>query len=160
MINNKRLLALIPALSGSKRLPHKNSLNLGSKPPIACSIDAGLQSKYVDRVVVSTDSNAIAVMAKQYGADTPFIRPEILASDTATTTDEVLYAISMLEKKNDFYDHIIFLQPTSYKLSIADYLSKNGLNSPSYIDLAIEDIEYIYTQFKNVLTTFYSDKKE
>ena len=77
MINNKRLLALIPARSGSKRLPHKNSLNFGGKPLIAWSIDAGLQSKYVDRVVVSTESNAIAAIAKHYGADIPFIRPEI-----------------------------------------------------------------------------------
>jgi CMP-N,N'-diacetyllegionaminic acid synthase len=102
VINNKRLLALIPARSGSKRLPHKNSLNLGGKPLIAWSIDAGLQSKYVDRVVVSTDSNAIAAMAKQYGADIPFIRPEILASDTATTIDVVRHAMSMLEKKMIF----------------------------------------------------------
>ena len=113
MINNKRLLALIPARSGSKRLPHKNSLNLGGKPLIAWSIDAGLQSKYVDRVVVSTESNAIAAIAKHYGADIPFIRPEILASDTATTIDVVRHAISMLEKENDFYDYILLLQPTS-----------------------------------------------
>jgi len=113
MINNKRLLALIPARSGSKRLPHKNSLNFGGKPLIAWSIDAGLQSKYVDRVVVSTESNAIAAIAKHYGADIPFIRPEILASDTATTIDVVRHAISMLEKENDFYDYILLLQPTS-----------------------------------------------
>ena len=56
--------------------------------------------------------------------------------------------------------HIILLQPTSYKLGVADYFSKNGLNSPSYIDLEIEDIKYICMQFKNLLTTFYLDKKE
>ena len=126
MINNKRLLALIPARSGSKRLPHKNSLNLGGKPLIAWSIDAGLQSKYVDRVVVSTDSNAIAAMAKQYGADIPFIRPEVLASDTATTIDVVRHAISMLEKENDFYDYILLLQPTS------------PLRNTKHIDEAVE----------------------
>lgn len=126
MINNKRLLALIPARSGSKRLPHKNSLNLGGKPLIAWSIDAGLQSKYVDRVVVSTDSNAIAAMASQYGADTPFVRPEILASDTATTIDVVRHAISMLEKENDFYDYILLLQPSS------------PLRNSKHIDEAVE----------------------
>lgn len=126
MINDKRLLALIPARSGSKRLPHKNSLNLGGKPLIAWSIDAGLQSKYVDRVVVSTDSNAIASIAKQYGADSPFIRPEILANDTATTIDVVRHAISMLEKENDFYDYILLLQPSS------------PLRNTKHIDEAVE----------------------
>ncbi len=113
MIDNKRLLALIPARSGSKRLPNKNSLNFGGKPLIAWSIDAGIQSKYVDRVVVSTDSNTIASIARQYGADTPFMRPEILSTDTASTIDVVQHAIAMLENEKDFYDYIILLQPTS-----------------------------------------------
>jgi len=126
VINNKRLLALIPARSGSKRLPHKNSLNFGGKPLIAWSIDAGLQSKYVDRVVISTDSTAIAAIAKKYGADAPFVRPEILASDTATTIDVVRHAINMLEKENDFYDYILLLQPTS------------PLRNTKHIDEAVE----------------------
>tara|TARA_B100000780_G_C21085947_1_gene437475 strand:+ start:426 stop:833 length:408 start_codon:yes stop_codon:yes gene_type:complete len=135
VINNKRLLALIPACSGSKRLPNKYSLNFGGKPLIAWSIDAGLQSKYFDRVVVSTDSNAKAATAKQYGADTPFIRPEILASDTETTIDLVLDSISMPRKEDDLYYHMILLKPKSYKLGVADYLSKNGFNFSSNIDL-------------------------
>ena len=113
MIDNKRLLALIPARSGSKRLPHKNSLMFGGKPLIAWSIDAGIHSKYVDRVVVSTDCNVIASIARQYGADTPFMRPEILSTDTASTFDVVHHAIEMLEEEEDFYDYILLLQPTS-----------------------------------------------
>lgn len=85
----------------------------GGKPLIAWSIDAGIHSKYVDRVVVSTDCNVIASIARQYGADTPFIRPEIFSTDTASTFDVVQHAIEMLGKEEDFYDYILLLQPTS-----------------------------------------------
>ena len=84
MINQKRLLALIPARGGSKRLPNKNILNFGGKPLVAWSINAALESKYVDRV--STDSSHCS-SRRRYGADTPFLRPKNLASDTATTVD-------------------------------------------------------------------------
>ena len=126
MIHNGRLLALIPARSGSKRLPNKNTLNLGGKPLIAWSIEAGLQSEYVDRVVVSTDSNSIAEISKQYGADVPFMRPNTLANDTATTIDVVRHTVSMLASQNDFYDYILLLQPTS------------PLRNASHIDEAVE----------------------
>lgn len=85
----------------------------GGKPLIAWSIDAGLQSKYVDRVVVSTDSKSIAELAEKFGADVPFMRPETLANDSATTVSVVQHAVRVLEKDNDFYDYVIVLQPTS-----------------------------------------------
>lgn len=112
MINNKKVLAVIPARGGSKRLPRKNVLSLQGKPLISWSIDAGLNSHYIDRVVVSTDCNEIAEISKQYGADVPFIRPADIAGDMATTNSVILHTINMLSSTEQF-DIVIILQPTS-----------------------------------------------
>ena len=113
MIGNKKLLALVTARGGSKRLPGKNILDLAGKPLIAWSIEAGLNSKYVDRVVVTTDDDEIAKVSTKYGADVPFMRPEELASDTASSIDVVRHAITKLEESGDSYDYLMLLQPTS-----------------------------------------------
>ena len=68
MISGKRLLAIIPARSGSKRLPRKNILDLAGKPLIAWTIEAALESKYIDRIVVSTDSKEISSISRKYGS--------------------------------------------------------------------------------------------
>ncbi len=112
MINNKRVLAIIPARGGSKRLPRKNVLALQGKPLIAWSIDAGLNSRFVDRVVVSTDSHEIAEISRQYGADVPFMRPLNIAGDTATTNSVILHMINTLNSIEQF-DIVVILQPTS-----------------------------------------------
>ena len=76
MIKNKTVLAVIPARAGSKRLPNKNIIDLNGKPLIVWSINAGLGSKYIDELIVSTDSKKIATIAKRAGSDVPFIRPK------------------------------------------------------------------------------------
>lgn len=114
MIQNKSILALILARGGSKRLPGKNVKLLCGKPMVAWTIKAAKQSKYVDRVIVSTDSDEIAKVAKKYGADVPFIRPDELASDNATSTDAVLHTLDWLkEHEKKSYDYLLLLQPTS-----------------------------------------------
>ena len=113
MIENGKVLAIIPARGGSKRYPRKNIAQLCGKPLIAWSIEAGLQSKYVDRVVVSTDDEEISRAATRYGADVPFIRPENLSHDTATTIDTVIHAINEVENESEKYRYILLLQPTS-----------------------------------------------
>jgi CMP-N-acetylneuraminic acid synthetase len=113
MIGNKRLLAIIPARGGSKRLPRKNILNLSGKPLIAWTIEAALGSKYVDHVVVSTEDNQIAAVSKKYGADVPYMRPDNLATDESASIDAVLHTIEYLEEIGEFYNYIILLQPTS-----------------------------------------------
>ena len=112
MIKGKKVLAIIPARGGSKRLPRKNVLPLQGKPLIAWSIDAGLNSHYVDRVVVSTDCNEIAEISEQYGADVPFMRPADIAGDTATTNSVILHMINTLSRTEQF-DIVVILQPTS-----------------------------------------------
>ncbi len=103
------LLAIIPARGGSKRLPRKNILPLAGKPLIAWTIEAALQSKEVDRVIVSTDDPEIAVVAKSFGAEVPFMRSPALATDTATTLDVVLDVLYRMPGIN----RMIILQPTS-----------------------------------------------
>lgn len=111
MIGDKRVLAVIPARGGSKRLPRKNIMDFNGKPLLSWTIQAGLQSNYIDRVIVSTEDKEIATVAKEEGADVPFLRPEVLAGDTVTTIDVIHHLIDSLA--GDAYDYILLLQPTS-----------------------------------------------
>ncbi len=121
MLNGKTFLAIIPARGGSKRLPRKNVLDLEGKPLIAWSIEAGLKSKYIDKVIVTSDDDEILDIAKKFGSN--FIkRPNELASDTATTFDALKHTINNVEE----YEYIILLQPTS------------PLRTQKHIDEAIE----------------------
>jgi len=124
MLKEKTFLAIIPARGGSKRLPQKNILDLNGKPLIAWSIEAGLDSKYIDKVVVSSDNNKIVDISQKFGADV-VVRPETLASDTATTFDAIKHTIKSLEQ----YDYIVLLQPTS------------PLRNSKHIEEAIELLE-------------------
>ena len=114
MYKNNSFLAIVPARGGSKGLPGKNIKQLCGKPLVAWSIEAGLNSKYIDEVMVSTDDKKIAEISKKYGANVPFLRPSELASDTATTFDAVKHTIDYYknELKKEF-DYIVLLEPTS-----------------------------------------------
>jgi len=114
MYQDKTFLAIIPARGGSKGLVGKNTKELCGKPLIAWSIEAGLKSNYIDEVVVSTDYQNIANIAKQYGATVPFLRPDYLANDTATSFDAVKHTIDFYKDKlNKEFDYIVLLEPTS-----------------------------------------------
>lgn len=112
MIEKRKILALIPARGGSKGIKGKNIVELCGKPLIAYSILAGLESKYIDKVVVTTDSEEIAEVSKRFGAEVPFFRPAYLASDTAKTIDAVLHAVEWLREHGEDYDILVLLQPT------------------------------------------------
>lgn len=90
-------LAIIPARGGSKRIPRKNIRSFGSKPMIAHSIDAALESKIFDRVLVSTDDEEIAKIAESFGAEAPFRRPAELSHDHAPTLPVIAHAIQWWE---------------------------------------------------------------
>lgn len=109
-------VALIPARGGSKRLPGKNIMPLNGKPLIAHTIDAALAAKSIDRVIVSTDDPQIAEVAKQYGADVPFMRDATLATDTASSNDVMLDLLARFEG----IQTLVLLQPTSPLRSSAD----------------------------------------
>lgn len=112
MYAGKSLLALIPARGGSKGINNKNIIDLAGKPLIAYSIEAALQSQFIDQVVVTTDSEKIAEVSKQYGASIPFLRPPELAQDASQTIDAVLHALEALNAKGNSVDVLVLLQPT------------------------------------------------
>ena len=112
MFKLKKILAIIPARAGSKGIKDKNIIDLNGKPLIAYSIEAGLKSKYIDKVVVTTDGEEIAREAIKYGAEVPFLRPEYLSSDNAKTIDAVIHCIEEMEKLGEKYDYVVLLQPT------------------------------------------------
>lgn len=114
MYNNKQVVAIIPARGGSKSIPRKNIKLLNGIPLIAYSIEAGLQSKYVDRVIVSTDDEEIAQVAIEWGAEVPFIRPANLAEDKTVDFPVYEHAVKWLETEENYRaDIVIQLRPTS-----------------------------------------------
>ena len=104
------LLAIIPARGGSKRLVGKNIKELFTKPLVAWTIEAALKSKYVGRVVVSTDDQEISDISKKYGAEVPFLRPRELSEDGSSSLSVVRHAIESLDET---FDAVVLLQPTS-----------------------------------------------
>jgi CMP-N,N'-diacetyllegionaminic acid synthase len=111
----KKVLFIIPARGGSKGLPGKNIRPLNGKPLIAWTIETALKSKqfFDARVVVSTDSNEIAAVAKEHNAEVPFIRPAELALDTSTSMEVILHAIDFFKKENTHFDVVCMLEATS-----------------------------------------------
>lgn len=109
-----KILALITGRSGSKRLPQKNIKNLGNIPLIAWSIRCAKCSKYINKIVVTTDSQEIADIAKSYGAETPFLRPKEFASDEAPEILAIKHALEWLDHNESYTpDLIVLLRPTS-----------------------------------------------
>lgn len=104
-----KVLAIIPARGKSKGLPRKNVLDTGGKPLIAWTIEAAQKANCVTKLILSSDNAEIISVAKAFGCDVPFIRPDKLATDTASTLDVVLHSIEQMPG----YDFVIILQPTS-----------------------------------------------
>ena len=115
-----KILALIPARSGSKRLPQKNILPLCEKPLIVWTIEVALKSRYISDVLVSTDSEGVANIAKDNGAWVPFLRPDFLSTDTATSFQVAEHAVNFCKKEGKYYDYLLLLQPTSPLRSVED----------------------------------------
>ena len=130
MYKYKKIIAIVPARGGSKSIKNKNIIKIKNKPLIHYTLEAASNSKYLDRLIVSTDSKVIKDVCKNY--DVPFLRPKKLASDNSLTSDAIFQAIDYLFKKNEFYyDYIMLLQPTSplRKTSDIDSSIKQLINS-------------------------------
>ena len=129
MIDGKKIIAIVPARQGSKGLAKKNIIDFLGKPLLVWSIEAALQSKYVDRIIVSTDSTEIAGVGEKFGADIPFIRPSYLSEDSSTSVDVICHAIEfMSEKLGENFDFVMLLEPTS------------PLRTSEDVDLALEKL--------------------
>jgi len=109
---NKKILAIIPARGGSKGVPKKNIKLLLGKPLIAYTIEAALKSKYLDRIIVSTDDKKIAEISEKYGAEA-IKRPKGLAVARSKTIDAVFHLLDVLKRKNYIPDIVVCLQATS-----------------------------------------------
>ena len=106
-------VALIPARQGSKRVPGKNVRRLGAHPMIAYTIAPALESGVFDAVIVSTDSDDIAALARHYGAEVPFLRPAQFAGDTSPDIEWVEYTLAALKQQERTWDCFCLLRPTS-----------------------------------------------
>ena len=114
MVNQPEVLALIPARSGSKGIPRKNIRDFAGAPLIAWSIAAALRAESVTRVIVSTDDEEIAAVAREWGAETPFLRPAELAQDDTTDYPVFRHALDWLASRENYHpDVIVQLRPTS-----------------------------------------------
>ncbi len=109
-----RTLAIIPARGGSKSIPKKNIRTVGGKPLLVYSIGHGLASECIDRVIVSTDSEEIAAIARNYGAEVPFIRPSVLAEDYSLDIDFYVHTLDWLREHEGYVpDMVVNLRPTT-----------------------------------------------
>lgn len=109
MINGKSVLGLITARGGSKGIPRKNVKDLAGKPLIQWTIEPAQESKFIDRLIVSSDSAEILMLSNNLGCET-LPRPEHLARDETSSIDTILHAVDQVSPS---YDYLILLQPTS-----------------------------------------------
>lgn len=113
MERQEKTLAIITARGGSKRIPKKNIKDFLGKPILAYSIEAALQAEIFEEVMVSTDSEEIAEVAKKYGALVPFLRSEKSSSDTASTADVLLEVLSEYQKRGREFEYFSCIYPTA-----------------------------------------------
>jgi N-acylneuraminate cytidylyltransferase len=116
VIEGKTVIAVIPARGGSKGLPGKNIISVGGKPLLAWTIEAAQKARYIDRLILSSDDEAIIAVALEHGCEVPFRRDPRLAADDSPSIDVVLDALSRCPG----YDWVVLLQPTSPLRSAED----------------------------------------
>lgn len=116
MIEGRTVLGIIPARGGSKGIPRKNIRTLASKPLLAWTVEAARKSKFIDRLIVSTDDDEIAEVARRLDCEVPFLRPADISGDTSGSSELVHHAIKLLGR----YDLVVLLQPTSPLRKTAD----------------------------------------
>lgn len=136
MKKSLRVLGIIPARGGSKRVPRKNVAKVGGLPLIAHAIRAANASKLLDACVVSTDDAAIAAIAKKYGADVPFLRPKQFATDGSPDIEYARHAVEWWDAHRDWKPDIIVLLPPDVPLrtgkdidAVIRHLMENELDS-------------------------------
>jgi CMP-N-acetylneuraminic acid synthetase len=114
VIEGRTVLAVVPARGGSKGIPRKNLRTIGGRPLVARVGDVVREVAELDRAIVSTDDQEIASVAKAAGLDAPFMRPEVLSSDSATSLDMLIHALTTVEATDQRqYDIVVLLEPTS-----------------------------------------------
>lgn len=115
------ILAIIPARGGSKGIPRKNIRTFNGRPLIEYAVEVAKKAPSIDRIVVSTDSEEVATIAKAAGAEVPFLRPATLADDTSKVADAVAHLLLQLKTGEHYQpDYILLLQPTNPMRTVED----------------------------------------
>ena len=135
-------LCVIPARGGSKRIPRKNIKEFCGKPMIVWSIEAAIKSRCFDRIIVSTDDEEIALVAKQAGAQTPFVRPRGLADDYASTTAVIAHAIKWQASHDKMPDNVCCLYATAPFVRATDLQRGLRILESSGADYALSVASY------------------
>jgi CMP-N-acetylneuraminic acid synthetase len=115
-----KIIAIIPARGGSKGLPRKNIKPLLGEPLLAWTIEQAKSSKYIDKVIVSTEDNEIAEISRKYSAEVPFLRPKELARDDSPTSEAIIHALNWFEERGEYFDIVVLLEPTSPLRAVED----------------------------------------
>ena len=143
-------LAIIPARGGSKRIPHKNIKEFCGKPIIAYSIEAALNSKLFDEVMVSTDDEKIANIAKAYGASIPFMRSTETANDFAILKDVLNEVLSKYKELGKVFDEICCILPTAPLVDVTDIQNSHKTLKDMQCVSVIPVVKYSYTIFRSL----------
>jgi CMP-N,N'-diacetyllegionaminic acid synthase len=159
-------IALIPARSGSKRLPDKNTKLLRGIPLLAYSINAALESRMFEEIIVSTDSEEIAEVARSWGAKAPLLRPRELSTDTSTDAEWVFHAIhNLVSLPTDGIDYVSILRPTSplrKSLTIINAIERLDINKWADSTRAMESVSQhpgkMWSVDENFMATPYLDQ--
>ncbi|GHV77515.1 pseudaminic acid cytidylyltransferase [Spirochaetia bacterium] len=138
------MLAIIPARGGSKRIPYKNIRNFYGQPMIKYAIDAATGSKLFDTIMVSTDDEQIAQIAKQYGAEVPFMRTEKTANDYATTRDVLFEVIGEYKKLNSAFDTLCCIYPCVPFLRSETLIEAHKIFTKKNIDSLMPVVKFSY----------------
>lgn len=154
-----KTFALIPARSGSKGVTDKNVIELNGHPLLGWSIAAAKQSKLIDRIIVSTDSNEYATIAKSYGAEVPFIRPKKISNDTSTDLEFIEHALDFFKNEYSEPSYLVHLRPTTplrdpklidaainlvmKKSECSSLRSVHEMSETAYKTLEIDDLNYL-----------------
>ena len=164
MYKGKKVLAIIPARGGSKGLPGKNIGKFAGKPLIAWSIQQALDSKRVDKVMVSTEDEKIAAIARRHGAEVPFLRPPEFARDNSPVSEAVLHATRTLAEMGEPYDIILLVECTSpvrYPNDLDDAIARLVDNPAAQsvvgaVQLTHEHPMWTFRLTKGYLTSFFA----
>lgn len=145
----KRSVAIITARGGSKRIPRKNIKEFCGKPIIAYSIEAALESKVFDEVMVSTDDEEIAKISREYGAEIPFMRSKKNSGDFASTPDAVIEVLDNYAQQNRFFDIACCIYPTAPFITAQKLQKGIELLNDTYSVIPV--VKYSFPPFRSVV---------
>ena len=143
------ILGIIPARGGSKRIPGKNIKSFLGKPIISYSILAAQESGVFDKIIVSTDSKEIATIARDYGAEVPFMRPKELSGDFLGTHEVVGHALQWLEDFGDALDYACCIYATAPMIQGSDLIKGYDLIKTEKWKAVIAATKYSYPLFRS-----------